>query len=396
MTRAARRTTCVGLGLTLAAMGACAEAAPDEQVQELPGEAGGELGCHGSGAGCAEHVILVIGDGMHFASEVTASRYLYGVDDGLAFHHFPYRGSVATWDVTAYNKYAAQLGCAPFSPDSIVPRLGYDPERGGVVPYPMKGSPPEDAYFLRPGAEDSYATDSASAATAWATGYKTDDGNLSWLPGDPEGGALVTIAELLREQRGAAIGTVSTVPFTHATPAAPVSHNVNRNNFAAIGEEILREARPEVVISGGHPSWEPKYVAADLYRALKSGELPEYHFVERQASADGGAALLRAAEQAASEGRRLMGLFGGRRGHFEPPVARDAPGEPSVASATEENPTLAEAATAALTVLGREEDGFFLLVEQGDIDWANHDNDHRWRPGSRRRGDRALRGSARG
>ena len=52
-----------------------------------------------------------------------------------------------------------------------------------------------------------------------------------WLPGDPEGGALKTIAELLREKKGFAIGVVSTVPFTHATPAAHVSHNKSRRQL---------------------------------------------------------------------------------------------------------------------------------------------------------------------
>jgi alkaline phosphatase len=46
-----------------------------------------------------------------------------------------------------------------------------------------------------------------------------------------------------------------------------------------------------------------------------------------------------------------------------------------VRRATLENPTLAEATRAALTVLSRDPDGFFLLVEQGDIDWANHAGD---------------------
>jgi alkaline phosphatase len=32
---------------------------------------------------------------------------------------------------------------------------------------------------------------------------------------------------------------VSTVPFSHATPAAHVRHNVSRNNYTAIAEEII-------------------------------------------------------------------------------------------------------------------------------------------------------------
>ncbi len=43
---------------------------------------------------------------------------------------------------------------------------------------------------------------------------------------------------------------------------------------------------------------------------------------------------------------------------------------------------MAEAAEAALSYLARDPDGFFLVLEQGDIDWANHDNDFRSMVGS--------------
>src|SRR4030042_579946 len=69
------------------------------------------------------------------------------------------------------------------------------------------------------------ATDSASAATALATGFKTDSGNIAWLPGDPAGGELPTITEEYRAKTGAGIGIISTVPVKHETPAAFVSHN---------------------------------------------------------------------------------------------------------------------------------------------------------------------------
>ena len=39
-----------------------------------------------------------------------------------------------------------------------------------------------------------------------------------------------------------------------------------------------------------------------------------------------------------------------------------------------ENPTLAEMTIAALSVLQHHERGFWLMVEAGDVDWANHNN----------------------
>jgi len=40
----------------------------------------------------------------------------------------------------------------------------------------------------------------------------------------------------------------------------------------------------------------------------------------------------------------------------------------------DENPTLAQMTDAALKVLEQDNDGFWLMVEPGDVDWANHGN----------------------
>ena len=54
---------------------------------------------------------------------------------------------------------------------------------------------------------------------------------------------------------------------------------------------------------------------------------------------------------------RLLGLFAGEG--FERPFS----------------PTLAEMTQVAIEILSQDEDGFFLMVEGGQIDWAGHDND---------------------
>ena len=204
-------------------------------------------------ASSRRHVILVIGDGMQLAHEVAASRYLYGKDNGMAWQR-PMRkhGFVTTWDVSAYNKLATIMGKPAWTPTSADPLLGYDPSLGGTEPYPKQDPAGSFNYFSQAGKWP--ATDSASAATAMATGLKTDDGNIAWKSGDQGDGKLTTIAETLRAEKGMAIGVVSTVPFSHATPAAFVSHNVNRNNYGAIAEEIINQTQPEVVIGGGHPA----------------------------------------------------------------------------------------------------------------------------------------------
>jgi alkaline phosphatase len=320
----------------------------------------------------AKHIILLIGDGMNIEHEIAASRYLYGGDFELSFQKLPYEANVATWDVSTYKYWSG----GSYDPNVVEPRLGYDPAKGGKKPYPLGPELDGAEAYLK-----AKATDSASAATAWATGYKTDDGNLAWLPGDPDNGALKTVAELLREKKGYAIGVVSTVPFTHATPAAHVSHNKSRNNYHAIGTEILTQVRPEVVIGGGHPGYDGtptfNYISGPDYINFKNGiYASEYVFVEREAGKDGGVSVLTAAQQAAAAGKKLFGLYGMEGGgNFESLKPLDAPGTPAVKQATTENPTLTEATLAALKVLSQDPDGFFLMAEQGDIDWANHAND---------------------
>jgi alkaline phosphatase len=319
----------------------------------------------------AKHIILLIGDGMNIEHEIATSRYLYGKDFELSFHKLPYQANVATWDVTTYKNWSG----GSYDPNAIDPKLGYDPVKGGKKPYPLGPEPTGAAAYHM-----AKATDSASAATAWATGYKTDDGNLAWLPGDPDGGALKTIAELLREKKGYAIGVVSTVPFTHATPAAHVSHNKSRGNYKAIGTEILTAVKPEVVIGGGHPgnasTLDFTFIDQPDYDYFNQGKSTEYVFVERIAGADGGVNVLEAAKQAVTDKKKLFGLFGMEvGGNFESMEPHDLPGTPLVTQETRENPTFTEATLAALKVLSQDPDGFFLMAEQGDIDWANHAND---------------------
>lgn len=198
----------------------------------------------------ARHIILIIGDGMQPEYEIAAARYLTGRDDGLSFHAFPYRSFVATWDVTVYNRQAPRYGASPYNPSAINPRVGCDAVPSGKAD--ARRNVPRYACRAPEGPKP-HGADSASTATAWATGHKTDTGNIAWLPGDPDRGALTTIAELLRERSGYAIGIVTTVPFSDASPAAQVSHNKSRRNLHAISGEILLTSQPEVVIGGDTP-----------------------------------------------------------------------------------------------------------------------------------------------
>jgi alkaline phosphatase len=156
---------------------------------------------------------------------------------------------------------------------------------------------------------------------------------------------------------------------------------VHRNSYHEIATEMLTVVKPEVVIGGGHPVYyrggNDQYVPQGLYEEFLGGiHSTEFVFVERRESADGATALAAAAARAVVEGRRLFGLFGGVDGNFESPEPKDAPGSPEVERVTTENPLLSQTVAPALDVLSDDSPGFFVMFEQGDIDWAAHDNDY--------------------
>jgi alkaline phosphatase len=272
--------------------------------------------------------------------------------------------------------------------------LTFDNELQGALKYSTTAT---DSYFSQAGKWP--ATDSASAATAIGSGVKTDAGNIAWQSGDPVDGEITTIAETLRADLGFAIGVVSTVPFSHATPASFVSHNVNRNNYQDIAHEILFDTQPEVVIGGGLDSLFAKAVTNaakadtdldnngynDDYDAFKTDtDATLYTFVERANGVDGGTLLAAvAAGVDITAGEKLFGLFGTSSGNFEYYNVADTPGTPTITRSTtdttpsvDEDPTLAEMTSATLSVLNKDTDGFFVMFEQGDIDWSNHSNDY--------------------
>lgn len=355
-----------------------------------------------------KHVILFIADGTGYNSHVAGSRYLTGLDNGLSYQAFEKSTNVTTWDANTYGRHKAQtegwipekgideaviteylVGLYDPQADDFNPSFGYDIALGGIAPYPE--TPRQgDEYFTEVLWGSAAHTGSGSAATAMATGVKTQYHKLSYKIGNPENGELTTIAEKLRDQKGFAIGTVSTVPFNHATPAAFVVHNPERDNFSAesnkfgdryIAEEIVRVAKPDVVIAAGQkPATNPfnKTVTVYMPDSLKAELMADetYEFVEGVEGVDGGDSLQAAAERAVKNGTKLWGLFGDYEDYlgtqFQPQVPEHNPGNPTFSRENEQDPTLSDAVNAALTVLSQDKDGFFAIIEQGDIDWGNH------------------------
>ena len=279
----------------------------------------------------AKRVILMIGDGMGFKHVEAARNYL---GRQLVMEQLPVKYACTTYEYGgSYNSAQASSNFSYLS--------------GG-------------------------ATDSASAATSLSAGIKVDDGNIATSHSDTD--RLVTMSEYVRMNDKSA-GVVSTVPFSHATPAAFASHNNDRNNYPAIAREMIttlgdgtgsRGNTPtlQLIIGGGHPSYASGYIGSAEYTALKDMSTGQgWKFIERKTGLDGATRLL----SAASTNDKIFGLFGGSESNIPYRLADGSGADP-------ENPTLADMASAALISLNHDPDGFFLMIEGGAIDKASHSN----------------------
>ena len=225
-------------------------------------------------------------------------------------------------------------------------------------------------------------TDSAAGATAPFTGLKTANGKISVTYNDVR---LFSLGDKTRAI-GRALGSVSSVYLSHATPGAWTSHNIYRGNGYAVADEAFfghpnttgtsRENKytggkgpswppVDVLMGAGHPNWTSAYVNTKIRDKLyaESGQDSKHTLVERIAgSFDGSARLMAAAGDTSVT--MLAGLFGSDNLPYR---LADNSGYNA------ENPTLAEMTSAAITVLYRNPAGFALMVEGGAIDWAAHD-----------------------
>lgn len=200
----------------------------------------------------------------------------------------------------------------------------------------------------------SIVTDSAPASVAWATGSKTANRMLASLPDERP---LKTIMELLKE-RGYACGLVTTARVTHATPAAWVSHQINRDSEDEIALDYLK-FKPDVLLGGGSRHFDPskRKDGKDIFTAFADAG---YDIVKDKNS------LM--SKDTISSKKSLLGLF--NQSHISYYV--DRLNNPELSS---KQPTLAEMTKIALIKLSRNPRGFILQVEAGRIDHANHSND---------------------
>ena len=189
-------------------------------------------------------------------------------------------------------------------------------------------------------------TDSASAATAMSAGIKTYNNAIAV---DNDKQPVKTVLERAKEL-GKATGLVATSEITHATPAAFGSHDESRKNMDAIADDYFDELvgkkhKIDVLLGGGKSN----FVRQDR-DLTKEFEKAGFHYVTDKK------ALAKNKED------QLIGLFAD--GGLDKMIDRKST-----------TPSLRDMTTAALKQLKKDDDGFFLMIEGSQIDWAGHDND---------------------
>ncbi|MFO1093743.1 MAG: alkaline phosphatase [Planctomycetaceae bacterium] len=360
-----------------------------------------------------KHIFLVIFDGMDWQTTQAAAIYqsgrVYADGRGCGLHFLDYSANGTTqygYVVTspANDGTNEDVNTQTVANPGGTRPGGYNAAKGGSTPW----DPGSDLAYRQGRAADGSPgehpyPDSANTATALTTGQKSYNGAINV---DPNGSQISTVAQEL-QTRGWAIGVVTSVPISHATPAAAYAHNVGRDDYQDLTRDLVglpSIAHPkqplagvDVLIGGGFGDERKEakgqgtnfvpgnvWITTDDFAKIDAAHGGRYVPALRTAGADGGDLLQRAAEHAASEHKRLFGFFGnGKFGGHLPFRTADGDYVPAKgkrgAEAYEpadlkENPTLAQMTTAALTVLQANSKGTWLMVEAGDVDWANHDD----------------------
>lgn len=206
--------------------------------------------------------------------------------------------------------------------------------------------------MIKTSSADNLITDSAAAATAMSTGVKTDNGIVGM---DPSLNELKTILEEAKEH-DKSVGLVSNTQITHATPAAFAAHEASRSYMTNIALDIAGN-NVDVLLGGGEDEFLPNTISG-CYN--EPGERTDGRNLIDEYISNGYAYVCTdsALSSVDSEStNKLIGLF-----------ADEGLTRPF-------SPTLSQMTQKSLDILSKNDNGFFLMIEGGQIDWANHSND---------------------
>lgn len=195
-------------------------------------------------------------------------------------------------------------------------------------------------------AVNSRITDSASSATAYATGVKTYNGAIGMNPDSLAIGSVLEAAE----SNGWNTALISTARLTHATPASFSAHVPLRAQEDDIARQQLGKGI-EILLGGGRAFF---FGPQDGGTRRDSTNIVE----------GSGYPLVSTREELMNTTRLpVLGLFSGSHMAYE--VDRRRTDEPSIAEMT----------SWALDRLAEAGKPFFIMIESGRIDHAGHNRD---------------------
>lgn len=195
--------------------------------------------------------------------------------------------------------------------------------------------------------QNSYIPDSASSATALSSGFLTKNGMLNM---DEKKNKSTPITFLLKDQRKMKIGIVTTVPITHATPAAFYAHNMSRSNQYEIARDLV-DSNFDYFGDGGFDL--PDQELSDIVQRLQQ---KKYNIVNSKEEIE---ALKKTDEKIIA--LNPYAFFGTSAYAME---------------SDEEQLQLKDFVRKGIEVL-ENKNGFFMMIESGMIDYASHNNDAR-------------------
>ena len=182
-------------------------------------------------------------------------------------------------------------------------------------------------------------TDSAASATALATGVKTNNGMIGMDPAEQVLESILEYAQDLNKSTG----VITTVTVYHATPACFMAHTDSRYNYDDIVSQIVNTANVDVILGGGSG----QFSSSQLSTMASNG----YAVVDNRN------------DMLDVVSGKLLGLFD--TSYMPEEIDRDYTTTPSLLEMTNQS----------LHILSQDSDGFFLMIEGGQIDFSGHDND---------------------
>lgn len=215
-----------------------------------------------------------------------------------------------------------------------------------VEPLAMSQFPAQT--FMTTTSANSLTTDSSAAATAMSTGYKTDNHKVAIDP------TLQINYETLAEKAkklGYKVGILSSVAIDHATPASFYAHQAKRNDYDQIAKQIATSNFDFFAGGGVHNIGNVNDENSVAYSLNESG----YSYVtdsEEIKKLKKGDTKIVAVNP---------GTYSGREYYWE-------------IDKRKESIPLAYLTKKSIELLDNDK-GFFMMVEGGKIDWANHSND---------------------